>query len=233
MATVTQLLDRGSQLTGLAASGTERTLALYSLQDVYNEVVEECDLNETDASFTFDESKRTWSLSTDMSLSDVYRIKHIRRTTTGLGEYLEHVDPSVEMGLAGQGLASGIPRKYAVKNFDEIRFWPIPDSGDAIQITYIAAPPTLVESAPGAGEESTPSKVPELFHWSVLLPGMVVQMLDKDQRSEDASFWQARYEAGKQALKINRRRFGGKTPAIPASGMSIGLPENDRYMRGV
>lgn len=104
----------------------------------------------------------------------------------------------------------GTPYYYAANGFTALEFYPNPAVGDVLSIVYIPDVPTLTEGVPASGEEDTPSLVPAQFHFSVLLSGIVLQMLDKDQRLAESDMWQARFDRGLAQMQEWIGQFGGE-----------------------
>jgi hypothetical protein len=105
---------------------------------------------------------------------------------------------------------SGSPYCYATSGFDTIYFYPNPASGEVVSIYYVDDVPELVEADAVAGQEETPTAIPAAFHWSVLLPATVLQMLDKDQRLAESQLWEERYARGLAKLIEHVGQFGGE-----------------------
>ena len=225
MATVTQLLDRAAQLTGLRTSGTERTLALQALQNTYRRALLDTECDPTYVSYTFSSSDDSYSLATLLSDTPV-RLLHVSLTTSGGELPMSQVSSRELFDMRAVQEAQGTPRLYSTIGFDRIAFYPNPGVGDTVQIWYLADTPTLVETGAGAGEEESPSKIPVHFHWDVLLAGTVLEMLDKDQRSKDVEFWSMRYERGLAKLIEHIGQFGGS-----ANRAYYGISERRPYYR--
>ena len=209
MATVTEILDRGSRITGLRSTGTERVLALQALQNAYRRAMLESECDPQYVSYTVPASADSYTLATILGVTPV-RLLHVSMGTAGGRMNLDQVSMQELLDYRETQDAVGIPCMYATLGFDRIAFYPNPSAGDVIRIWYLADTPTLIESAPGAGQESTPSKVPVAFHWDVLMAGMVLELLDKDQRSEDVVFWTQRFERGIARLMEHIGQMGGE-----------------------
>jgi hypothetical protein len=146
-----------------------------------------------------------------------------------------------EMITLQQGVNTiGYTRFYSMLGHKIIRVYPRPVVGGSITIAYIPRPPALVEGATAvqtfsavwgtsvwnqfswgvAGttgqviSETYPSLIPPQFHWSVLLPAVVLQLLDKDQRTSDVAFWQSRYQAGLNKMHEWMAQFGGDPTVV-------------------
>lgn len=208
MATVTQILDRASKVTSLKATGDERTIALQSLQNAYRRAVSDAEIPAVPVSYTFVSAADYYSLSTILGVEAV-KLLHVSLQSGGGRMLLDQTGIQELLDNRNVQEAVGTPCLYATIGFDRIAFYPNPAVGDIVQIWYVADTPTLVETSPGAGEESTPSKIPTRYHWDVLLAGTVLEMLDKDQRSDDVKFWMQRYENGIIRMKIDMGEMGG------------------------
>lgn len=209
MATVTEILDRASRVTGLRTSGSERTVALQALQNAYRRAMLESECDPQYVSYTIAASSDDYDLATVLGATPV-RLMHVSLGTSGGRMNLQQVSMAELLDNREREEVVGLPCMYATIGFDRIAFWPNPSVGDTVRFWYLADTPTLVESGAGAGEETTPSKVPVSFHWDILLPGTVLELLDKDQRNEEASFWGARYERGIARLMEHIGQMGGE-----------------------
>lgn len=150
----------------------------------------------------------------DIRVPPFLKLRHVVYNQSTASSYpLVHVSVNELLEYRRGFESTGYTRMYAMSGQNLMRLWPRPQAGDSIDITFIPLPPKLSENDDRPanwdnaiwdlsqwddirGVESTPSLVPIQFHWNTLLPGVVVQALDKDQRTSDAQLWQARYEAG-------------------------------------
>lgn len=208
MATVTELLDRASRITGLRNTGSERVVALQALQNAYRRAMLDSECDPQYVSYTVVSGADSYTLATILGATPV-RLLHVSMGSSGGRMNLDQVSMQELLDYREAQEAVGIPCMYATIGFDRIAFYPNPSAGDTLRIWYLADTPTLIESAPGAGQETTPSKIPVAFHWDVLLPGLVLELLDKDQRMEEASFWGNRYEKGIARLQEHIGQMGG------------------------
>lgn len=213
MATVTELLDRACYVSGLRTTGSERTLVKQALNDAYLNVVMDSECYEESATKTVSSSADIYDLSSDFSLgpTELLKIKNIVFTQGTQALYpLKHVSENEFNEWRNGYGAAGTPMVYCIIGTNKIGFWPQPGANSSFKIRYVKTPPTLVESAPGAGEEITPSKVFSAFHWNTLLPLTVAQALEKDQRIQDAMYWRGQYQEGLLKLKMYVDTFGGE-----------------------
>lgn len=212
MASVTNILDRASRITGFQATSTERTDALQYLNDRYKEAVFTAEADGETVDYTFTASSDVYDVSaiaTDIELIQSIRISGNTRDRKLLQKSLGWIDSRRTTSEAG-----GYPRFYAMIGSDEITFFPNPRVDDVITVSYLETPPTLVESAPSAGEESTPTAIPASLHRAVLLNGLVADLLLQDQRIEEAEAWERRYEKGVYQLSEWANTRGGSDQAI-------------------
>lgn len=209
MPSVTQLLDRASKLTGLRTTGSERVLALQALQDAYNRAVMDSECNLSYATYSFLTSSDTYLL-TDVLLEQPTRLYHVTLDVGGTDVPLQQVSFQELLEKKERGLDTGSPMVYSTVGFQSIAFAPNPAVGDTVGVWYVDACPTLVESGAVAGEETTPSKLPANFHWSILLPATVLEMLDKDQRLAESGMWNERYMNGIGRLQEHIGQMGGQ-----------------------
>lgn len=210
MATVTQILDRAARITGLrmTAGTTERALALAALNDVYARAVSEAETHLDYASYTIPTSEDVYYLADICSEEPQKLVDVSLNDQLGLGPLQQVSFPELREEHESH-LSAGSPYMYAVVGFDRIAFEPNVSVGDTVNVWYVPPVPELVEDGPAANQQSTPSWVPNAFHWDVLLPGIVIQMLDKDQRIAEGGTWNTRYENGLARLKEYMGQVGG------------------------
>lgn len=200
MATVTNLADRVCRLTGLQSTGSERTLVLEFLNDAYREAVErsECyPVLSSAISVAADDNETT--VTSD--IANVNRILNVYLSNySGYGTLA--LKPISRRRLIAEqdklSSYSGIPQYYHLRRTGstlEMALFPRPESTASMYIEYYSNPPTLVESAPGAGEESTPTAIPTQFHYRVIAAGAIAMALDSDQR-KDSGMWWERFDKG-------------------------------------
>lgn len=210
MPTVTEILDRGARITGLRTSSTERALALQALQQAYRRSVMDAELSLSSFDYTFLDDEDDYAL-TDTCDEQPVRLYHVALTSQGDEIPIQQVSFQELLDIRDNNTGNSGPGYYAVIGFERIAFWPNPTAGDTIKTWFIPDVPELVEPDPDnpVGSETTPSKIPVAFHWDVLLPGMVVEMLDKDQRAQEAQFWMDRYHRGIARLQEHIGQMGG------------------------
>lgn len=200
MATVTAMLDRLSYYTGQRSTGIERAMGLAALDSAYNEILSETRCKMSLTTYTFTASSDTYSLSTMLGevpmrihgidhVSSLNRIPLQERPIGDLMQYRQSADTIGEVYY------------YGLHDFDTISFFPNPDVGDQITIRFVPTPKNLHESTDDASNETTPSMIPPQFHWDVLFPKAVSEVMAKDGRNDDIAFWQEKYEYGMGKLK--------------------------------
>lgn len=205
MPTVTEILDRGSKITGLKPTGSERLLALQSLQDAYRRALldTECSVVFENHSFLTSQDDYTFSV---IGIGQPLKLTHVSVND----QAVQQVSFQELLDLRDSYNGAGTPRYYATVGFQGIAFFPNPEVASNARIWYVEDVPELVEATPSTGQESTPTQVPLQFHWSVLLPGMVLEMLMKDQRLAEWQMWESRYEHGIARMQEWIGQFGGE-----------------------
>lgn len=188
MATVTELVDAICADTGIdaTAASVDRLLALSRLNHAYKYLVgvyhEGYPQTDTIAVAlnTLQLDMRTVALTYTFSgLRDLRTVD----STGVVSQPLDQISP--ERALVDQyNAVAGTPGSYAYR-------WPLlilPQPADgtfSFKYDYLALPPTLVESAPAAGQESTPTGVHVLWHEALLLKLAVVLVLEGMEGSEE------------------------------------------------
>lgn len=200
MATVTNLADRVCRLTGLQSTGTERALILEYLNDVYREAVErsEC-YPKTSAAISVAASAATVTLSS--TITDLNKILSVYFTDYSGYQTLK-LKPISMRRLRDEkdklSSVSGVPQYYSLVRSGStttMHLYPSPQVAATMYVDYYGMPLTLVESAPAATEESTPTAIALQFHYRVLAAGAIALALETDQRKDSQPWWD-RYEKG-------------------------------------
>lgn len=208
MATVTEILNRAARVTGLRMSSSERELALMALQNAYARAVMDAEISLASATYQFTSSDSEYDLSTLLGEQPT-RLYHVALDYGGDNCPMQQVSFQELLDLREVSDTYGSPGYYATIGFNKIGFYPNPEPGDQVTIWYVDDVPTLVEADPGVGEETTPSKIPVVFQWDVLLPGTVLEMLDKDQRLAESQMWMDRYEKALSRMREHIGQMGG------------------------
>lgn len=210
MATVTQLLDRGSMVTGMRRLGEERDMALFALNNAYLRAVSDADVGDSQVSGAFGSAADVYAFASILSGSPApLKLTYVGIETGGGTSTVEQVSMQELMDMRMTSEALGYPIAYAINGFNGISFYPNPAATDRFVIRGAFQPKELVESAPTVTQETTPTSIPVLFHWDVLLPGMVMEMMDKDARNDNVNFWAQRYERGIARLQQYAGDMGG------------------------
>lgn len=211
MATVTQILDYGIRKARLQATGTERTNLLIDLNDVYQRAVEEtgCYIGSISWSLTSGTGQYTFGTS-PTTTSDISQLLTLRVTSGGTTVPLvPKAEEWIRERQQGIGSTTGDPRYYATLGMTGILFDPTPGSGVTVAGSYVKEAPTLVESAPGAGEESTPTAFKKPYHYKILGNGATALAFEflQDQASADR-YW-AKCDQGIAELGVAVEQYGG------------------------
>jgi hypothetical protein len=211
MPTVTALADLICQTTGLNTSGAERTIVIAGMNAAYGEAVRRSGCYRkplTAASLTSGTADYTFGTS-PLTDTDVVKLRWL--TITGGGATTTRLDAKSEgeiLQLRSNSSSTGTSRYFCVV-YPTLMLYPTPGSGVTLNGSYEAAPKTLVESAPGAGEESTPTAFPADFHTRILFHGGVMRALEFDSGTGDASYHRERFEEGVGMLSEFANEFGG------------------------
>lgn len=231
MATVTEILDRAALLSGQQTTGVERTLALQALNNVYQDVNLEVGCVQTTATHTISTSSNEYDISALITADDVLRLRHIFFSGGGNTYPLKHVTEGQTLDQRHESVTGGRIQTYSMLGQNQIRFWPKPGVGDVLTFTYVKELPELVESGATGTQTTTPSEYKNVFHWNVLLPGIMVEIFDNDARAEDVQFWGQRYESGIAKMKVWRQRMGGDPPGLYLEPDSFWYWDKDRHIR--
>lgn len=213
MANVSVILDRACQLTGLnsTAAGTERVMALAVLENVYQRVLMETECTVASASYTVAATANDYDVSAVLGTTPL----KIRRLQADIGTGVSDLWIVSEDELLSQRESLGSPATpflVAPMGMSKLMFYPNPGVGTVIKSYYVPTPTALTDAT-----SSSPSAVPAQFHWDVLLPGVVVDLLAKDQRIGDMQAWNGIYEMGLSRMKEHSASFLG-------DAYRVGLP---------
>lgn len=220
MASASAIIDRACQLTGLnsAASSTERVMALDILNNVYYRVVSETESTVASATYTVAATANDYDVSAVVGATPM-KIRRIQSVVGGTTNDLTIVSEDEILNLR-EGVASpGITSLVAPMGTTKVMFYPNPNVGTVINTYYVGYPTALTDAT-----SSSPTAVPTLYHWDVLLSGMVIDMLAKDQRIGDMQAWNGLYQDGLSRLKQHSASFLGEP-------YSISLPQQSPWRR--
>jgi hypothetical protein len=124
----------------------------------------------------------------------------------------------------------GVPKFYSVVRSGAtttLHLYPSIDSAATMYVDYYAVPPTLVESGPGAGEESTPTAFPTQFHYRILASAGIAMGLETDQRKDSGPWWD-RFEKGIADLTAWMNELAGDHKIEPHFSEDYSLGDRDR-----
>lgn len=234
MATTTNLADRICRLTGLQSTGSERTLILEYLNDAYREAVERSECYPKTSS-NISVSAAASSITLSSSITDLNKLRSVYFTGYNGYSYLK-LHPISNRNRIDQldrtNSLTGITRYYSLARSGgttTMYFHPAPTSAATLVCEYLAQPPTLVESAPGTGEESTPTAIPTQFHYRILAAGGIAMALETDQR-RDSQMWWDRFEKGVNDLTAWVNEMPGDGVIEPHFQDSVRLGGTDRSL---
>lgn len=224
MATFVQLKTRAKQMA-VTSDDTEAGLIV---NDVYRDVVVQsqtlCDT--TTINLTGGANVTT------LNISDLGMIQYI--TYRALGQTQSYIiEPSSieEVIQLAAVNPSGVVRKYALQGLFDLYLWPTPQTtGDELTIYYAATPKTLVNSAPGPGEETTPSAIPAQWH-HLLSVGAAARLADAvGEDLELGIALQAKYDQifSRFTGWLNMRHGRGTQRMSSGYVRNVGLPPHDR-----
>lgn len=178
MPSVSDLSDFVMRVASLNTSDTtESTLVLRWLNNAYQRAVGLTGV------FSYDSSVSP-SANSDVILKTAYSpassvtqgvvsVRHVYLDYSGsggTGRQLERVslEELLRLRTSDQVSTYDGPLKFAVRGDGDIELWPATASGNVFTIETDLLPLTLVSSAPGSGQESTPTAIPSMFHYDVL-----------------------------------------------------------------
>jgi hypothetical protein len=115
---------------------------------------------------------------------------------------------------------------YCIAGASHIKFWPNPSVGDVIKLVYVAAPTDISVPATSAAATAVGlTAVPSHWHWDTLVPGAIVDVLEKEQRLDKVEYWQQRYQTGLARMATWMSDFGGGEPTPVYDGGRVPRPQ--------
>lgn len=214
MATVTSLADRVCSVSGLSETGTDRALVLGYLNQAYGMTTLEAGAYTSTFSKTLTADDGDYTIGTaPLDVTDIVEIRSLWVSDSAVTDRPLRQVPEREILQLRQATSvpSSTPLFYALRGTREVLLYPNPASGTTLEGSYLAGAPTLVESAPGTGEESTPTAIPSAFHYDVISNRAIALALEYDNRFDDASVYDAKWGAAMDRLLAWVARFGGPT----------------------
>lgn len=211
MPTVTQLADRVSHVSGLGTSGTDRTKILSYLNQAYGySVLEAANYTSTfSKSLTADDGDYTIGTA-PLDVTDIVELRSLWITDAASAtRVLRQVSEAEILRLRQGSASSSTPLFYAIRGTRELLLYPAPSTGHTLLGSYLASPPELVEAAPGAGQESTPTAIPAAFHYDVISNKAIALAFEYDNRLEEAAAFDAKWATALERLITLVSRFGG------------------------
>jgi len=213
MATVTQMLDRISYFTGQRSTGVERAQALVALNAAYQELLSETYIKVQRTSYTFVAQSETYDIPTILGETPL-RIYNVTFDSDNVRRPLQPATAD-EISQYKQGLDDvGDLYLYGLPDFETLEFFPNPEIGDVITIHFVPTPKELHESTDDATNETTPSMIPPQFHWNLMVPLAMSEMMGKDARKDDVAFWHDKSQAGYRKLQQYTASLTGQPHAM-------------------
>jgi hypothetical protein len=218
MPTTTALSDRVCQVTGLAETGTDRTQVLGYLNQAYATSVMEAGAYTSTFSTTLTENVDDYTFGiAPLGVTNLLELRHLWVDDAALSNRPLVRVPEYEIQAMRQAqTVSSTPLYYAVRGNQQLLLFPAPMAGTTLSGVYLATPPTLVESAPDTGEETTPSAIPAVFHWDVLANKAISLAMEFDNRFEESAMFDQKWALGMERYLAYVGRFGG--PSIHSIG---------------
>jgi hypothetical protein len=211
MATVSALADRVAAVTGLADTGTDRSQVLEYLNQAYQLSVMEAGGYAGSFSKSLTAGTGDYTFGTaPMDVTDLLELRNLWVTDSAVTlRRMQRVSERELMALRQSDVSQATPLYFAVRGTTELLLYPEPGTGTTLEGSYLKAAPTLVESGPAAGEESTPTAFPAPFHFEVLANKATALAMEFENRFEEAAQYDQRFGAAMERLMAWVGRFGG------------------------
>lgn len=209
MPTVTDLANRVCQVTGLSETGSDRAQILGYLNQAYGYTVLEAGCYTATFSAALPAGTGDVTLAS-LGAADALEIRSLWVSDGSVsGRPLLLVSEHRIMEMRQGGASQSTPLMYAMRGTREILLFPRAGTGVTLSGSYVAEPPTLVESTPAAGQEATPSAIPSPFHQDVLANKAIALAMEFDNRFEEAANYDAKWGVAMERLLAWVNRFGG------------------------
>lgn len=227
MSNPAEMIGRATQVTGLrsVAGGRERALALDSLNNAYKRVLMDTECAITSNTYTFVAAASSYTLTTVTAGATPMKIYHVAYNSGGGPLGLDQCSYQELLDHRAMEDTVGTPALYAMRDWRTICFYPNPAIGDTVTVQYVETPTDLADNT------VPPSLVPVQFHWDVLFPAMVMDMMLKDQKIEEAKYWQEKYERGIARMQEWIGQFGGNANRMYIGPSTTGSIYNDMRTR--
>lgn len=206
MATNAELISIVCIDTGLDEStgSRDRSIVLARMNEAYERIIFEANSYKKKSAVSLTAGQEDFTIgpdpSFDLQVSDFISFDFAKMVdSNGNESVLEPVTKDYIVSLReGSNDPAGISYLYSY-NYPYISFYPAPGSAtgqdSTMEFWYTASPPRLIDAgSPGAGEESTPSAIPPIFHRLLLARLTTIIILEGfDGRADEASYHRSLY----------------------------------------
>lgn len=211
MPTVTLLADRVSAVSGLSTTGTDRAKILSYLNQAYAYSALEAMNYISSFSKSLTSGTADYTIGTaPLDVTDIVELRSLWITDAASQPRILRQISEAEMLRLRQGSQpTGTPLFYAMRGSRQLLLFPTPGASMTLLGSYLANAPELVESAPAAGQEATPTAFPSAFHYDVIANKAISLALEYDNRMEEAAAFDAKWSTALERLITWSSRFGG------------------------
>lgn len=190
MATVAEILNIASKVTGLRAeaTGAEVDVALVAINNAYLRAVLDAELVGEDAEYTVTASADTIK-ATAVAQGQVYRVQHLRLLSSGSRIPLQQVSRQEIQDYRAAEDVQGLPAMYSVAMVagePKIDFYPPVGNGDQLKMSYLLMPDAITTGT------SAISYLPDMFHHDLLTNAAIAALFERDGKFEEAQLYHAR-----------------------------------------
>lgn len=217
MASVSEILNVASKMSGLRAESAELDIALMAMNQAYFRACTECELTGKDATYTVishgNQTATTFDniLAEDIAGEKVFKVQHLSIESAGNVLPVQQVSRQEIQDYRATQLAEGIPILYSVSLVDSevtVSFYPKITVGDKIKMSYLARPLQLA-TATSTTSTTALTYLPETFHHDIVTNAVISALLERDGQLDKAQLWSARSLDGIVRLEEYLGQMGG------------------------
>lgn len=213
MASVTALANRVAAVTGLSETGDDRALVLEYLNQAYAYSVLETGAYIATFSKALTTGVADYTIGTaPLDITGVLEFRSLWIDDAAIDNRpLDQVSEAQLLAMRNSVTIESTPLFYALRGTRQVLLYPAPAEGTTLLGSYLSEPPELVESAPTASQETTPTAIPSPFHFDVIANKATALALEYDNRFEEAAAYDAKWGVALERLLAWVSRFGGPT----------------------
>ena len=187
MTAVSDILSLAQKYSGLRTSA-EDDIALAAINQGYLRACLDTELTGKDVTYTVTAATGTFAASA-IAGESVHRVQHFSMNSAGQRVPMKQVSRQELLDYRAMEEHQSTPIMYSVSMVNAtptVDVYPDAVIGDTIDMSYLAAPTTLVATSTAI------PYLPEMFHHDILTTTAVSALLERDGKLDEAARWQGR-----------------------------------------